>query len=127
MAGPIWGTAAALFCIGAYGSTHAEIWLALARWGAWINLFNLVPVWQLDGGRAFRALTRKQRGICLGVILLMWFISGDSVLFLLAAGAAYRLFSNDYPERADHPILSRYLLLVAVLGLLCLIQIARPT
>jgi Zn-dependent protease len=126
LAGPIWGTAAALFCLGAYGITHAEIWLALARWGAWINLFNLVPVWQLDGGRAFRALTRKQRGICLGMILLMWFISGDSVLFLLAVGATYRLFSKDYPERADNPILARYLALIAVLGLLCLIQIAKP-
>jgi Zn-dependent protease len=127
LAGPIWGTAAALFCLGAYGFTQAEIWLALARWGAWINLFNLVPVWQLDGGRAFRALTRNQRGICLGMILLMWFISGDSVLFLLAAGATYRLFSKDYPDRGDNPILARYLALVAVLGLLCLIQIARPT
>ena len=56
LAGPIWGTAAALFCLGAYGFTQAEIWLALARWGAWINLFNLVPVWQLDGaGRLWRS------------------------------------------------------------------------
>ena len=123
LAGPIWGTAAALFCLGAYGFTQTEIWLALARWGAWINLFNLVPVWQLDGGRAFVALTRQQRGICLGAILAMWFISGDSVLFLLAAGATYRLFSNDYPERGDNPVLGRYLALAVVLGLLCLLKI----
>jgi len=123
LAGPVWGTAAALFCLAFYAFTQAEIWLALARWGAWINLFNLVPVWQLDGGRAFVALTRKQRAICFGAILTMWFISGDSVLFLLAAGAVYRLFSNDYPERGDVPILGRYLGLVVVLGLLCLVRI----
>ncbi len=125
LAGPVWGTAAALFCLAFYGFTQAEIWLALARWGAWINLFNLVPVWQLDGGRAFAALTRQQRGICLGAILAMWFVSGDSVLFLLAAGAVYRLFSNDYPERGDVPVLGRYLGLTAVLGLLCLLRIAK--
>lgn len=124
LAGPIWGTGAALFCLGAYGFAQAEIWLALARWGAWINLFNLVPVWQLDGGRAFVALTRRQRGICLGAILLMWIGTGDSVLFLLAAGATYRLFSNDYPERGDAPILGQYVGLVVVLGLLCLLQIS---
>ena len=129
LAGPVWGTAAALFCLAFYGFTQAEIWLALARWGAWINLFNLVPVWQLDGGRTFAALTRQQRGICLGAILAMWFVTGDSVLFLLAAGAVYRLFSNDYPERGDVPVLGRYVALVVVLGLLCLVRIgvgAKP-
>ena len=125
LAGPVWGTAAALFCLAFYGFTQAEIWLALARWGAWINLFNLVPVWQLDGGRAFAALTRQQRGIWLGAILAMWFVSGDSVLFLLAAGAVYRMFSNDYPERGDVPVLGRYVGLVVVLGLLCLLRIAK--
>jgi Zn-dependent protease len=29
--------------------------------GGWINLSNLLPVWQLDGGRAFNALSRQQR------------------------------------------------------------------
>jgi Zn-dependent protease len=123
LAGPIWGTAAAVFCLGAYGSTGAEIWLGLARWGAWLNLFNLVPVWQLDGGRAFAALTRGQRGICLAVILAMWLVTGDGVLFLLSAGAAYRLFSADYPPCGDNPILARYIALVAVLGLLCLLRV----
>jgi Zn-dependent protease len=123
LAGPIWGTAAAMFCLASYGITGAEIWLALARWGAWINLFNLAPVWQLDGGRAFVALTRRQRGICLGAILTMWAWTGDSVLFLLAAGATYRMFSKDYPERGDMPILGRYLALVVALGLLCLLRI----
>ena len=26
---------------------------AIAQVGAWINLFNLLPVWQLDGARGF--------------------------------------------------------------------------
>ena len=32
-----------------------------------INLFNLMPVWQLDGGHAFTALNRTERWIATGV------------------------------------------------------------
>ena len=125
LAGPIWGTTAALFCWVAYGITGNDLWKALARFGAWINLFNLVPVWQLDGGRAFNALTRRQRGMALGTIILMWVLTGDMVLFLLACGAGYRMFSNDYPEKPDDPILLRYAALLVVLGLLCMLQVGR--
>ncbi|MBI2686152.1 MAG: site-2 protease family protein [Acidobacteria bacterium] len=120
LAGPIWGTAAALFCLVSYGVTHNDLWLAVARWGAWINLFNLVPVWQLDGGRAFVALTRGQRGICLGAVLAMWAITGDAVFLLVGLGGIYRMFSRDYPEEGDVPVLGRYVALVIVLGLVCL-------
>jgi len=34
----------------------------IAHFGAWVNLFNLVPVWQLDGARGFRALTANSAG-----------------------------------------------------------------
>jgi Zn-dependent protease len=33
--------------------------MAIARVGAWINLFNLLPIPPLDGGRGFRPLSRK--------------------------------------------------------------------
>ena len=51
LAGPLFGLAAALICFGIFWKTHAEIWLVLANVGAWINLFNLVPVFGLDGDR----------------------------------------------------------------------------
>ena len=49
LAGPIWGFAAALVSLVVYVVTGSAIWLAIARVGAWINLFNLTPFWQLDG------------------------------------------------------------------------------
>ena len=61
LAGPIWGTAAALACAGVYELTDRPIWAAIAKLGAIINLFNLLPFWQLDGARAFRSLNRSQR------------------------------------------------------------------
>ena len=61
LAGPMWGLGAAAACFGLYHATGEQFWGALAQFGAIINLFNLIPIWQLDGGRGFRSLTRGQR------------------------------------------------------------------
>src|SRR3984885_6743050 len=66
LAGPIWGLGATIVAWLGGLSTGLPIWYAIAHTSAWLNLFNLIPVWQLDGGRGFRALTRKQRGMALG-------------------------------------------------------------
>ena len=61
LAGPLWGLGAAVACMGIGQATGSGLFTALARVGAWINMFNLIPIWQLDGGRGFRALTRQHR------------------------------------------------------------------
>ena len=57
LAGPLWGLAAAVVAYGVFLATASPFWAAIARAGAWINLFNLLPIWQLDGGRGFSALS----------------------------------------------------------------------
>src|SRR5262249_12406256 len=103
LAGPLWGMAAACATLAVYLATRVPLWAALTRWGAWINLFNLVPVWQLDGGRGYVALTRRDRGIVLGLVLLMWVLTHDGVLFLVALGGAYRMFKRDSALSPDPP------------------------
>src|SRR3982075_2865805 len=49
IAGPIAGTIGATAAFVLYGSTHSPILLLTALIGFYINLFNLIPVWQLDG------------------------------------------------------------------------------
>src|SRR5206468_1291128 len=49
LAGPVWGLGAALAAFGIYAVTGARIWLAIAQLTGFLNLFNLIPVWQLDG------------------------------------------------------------------------------
>lgn len=49
IAGPIAGTIGATAAFVLYGSTHSPILLLAALIGFYINLFNLIPVWQLDG------------------------------------------------------------------------------
>jgi Zn-dependent protease len=81
LAGPIWGLRRDRRRLARAGSPPAQpIWYAIAHTSAWLNLFNLLPVWQLDGGRGFRALTRKQRGMALGVALAMWVLTQETML-----------------------------------------------
>jgi Zn-dependent protease len=49
IAGPIAGTIGATAAFALYGATHAQVLLLAALIGFYINLFNLIPVWQLDG------------------------------------------------------------------------------
>ena len=51
LAGPIYGLGAAAFCLAAGYMTGAKAWDAIAHFGAVINIFNLTPVWTLDGSR----------------------------------------------------------------------------
>ena len=120
LAGPIWGLGAAVVAWLAAITTGLPIWYAIAHTGAWLNLFNLIPVWQLDGGRGFRALTRQQRGIALGAAIAMWAITQETMLLLIALGAGYRLFSKDYAAENDNGVLTQYIGLIVLLALLVL-------
>ena len=51
IAGPVTGTVAAMACYYAAEYTHSQLLLALAYAGFMINLFNLIPISPLDGGR----------------------------------------------------------------------------
>ena len=57
LAGPVLGSLGALVPLGLYGLTGNELFQALAFVGFLLNLFNLLPVLPLDGGRAMAALS----------------------------------------------------------------------
>jgi Zn-dependent protease len=118
LAGPIWGLGSAVAAWLAAITTGLPIWYAIAHTAAWLNLFNLLPIWQLDGGRGFRALTRKQRGMAAGVAIAMWALTHQTILLLIALGAGYRLFSRDYPADDDNVVLMQYAGLIVLLSLL---------
>lgn len=58
IAGPALGTAGALACVGAFKLGGGPIWLALGYMGFVLNLFNLLPILPLDGGRIAGAVSR---------------------------------------------------------------------
>jgi Zn-dependent protease len=118
LAGPIWGLGSAIVAWLAAIATGLPVWYAIAHTAAWLNLFNLLPIWQLDGGRGFRALTRTQRAIAGGVAIAIWAFTHQTILLLIALGAGYRLFSRDYPAEDDNGVLIQYVGLIVLLSLL---------
>jgi Zn-dependent protease len=99
LAGPLAGLIASAICAAMWFATGNGVWGAVSRSGAWLNLLNLIPMFGLDGGHAFLALTRRQRGIVLVLSLVLFLLVGDAVLFLITLGAGWRMFTKDYPSQ----------------------------
>ena len=124
LAGPVWGLGAALAALAIYLVTDAPIWGAIAQFGAWVNLFNLLPVWQLDGGRGFRALARRDRWIATGALLAIWFATSEPLVVLLAIAAGANAMSKA-PEESDRAMLGLYAGLALVLAMMSGMAVGR--
>ena len=125
LAGPIWGTAFALAAFAYFSVTDLAVIGAIAHFAAWINLFNLLPVWQLDGARGFRALAKSQRAGIIALMVLLGLLSGEGFLYILAAVGAYQVFAGQAPERGDTKTLIQFSGLLIVLTLLMTVHV-RP-
>ena len=90
LAGPVWGLGAAAVSWVIHLATGAGIWLAIAELTGFLNLFNLIPIWQLDGARGFHALSRQQRWIIVSVVAFALLITGVRMLWLVGAVALYQ-------------------------------------
>ena len=123
LAGPLWGLGAALAAFAIYELTRAPIWAAIARVGAWINLFNLLPIPPLDGGRGFRSLSRGQRLIVVAVMAGMWAVTKEGLLVFLAIVAGWRALSERTTVEPDPKGLLHYTALVITLSAMCMIPV----
>jgi Zn-dependent protease len=118
LAGPMWGLCAAgAAWLGAL-ITGWPSWAAVARTAAWLNLFNLLPLASLDGGRGFRSLSRGQRWLLVGCLALAWGISHEGILGLLCVVAAVRA-SFGQAAAPDRGVLAQFAFLVIALTGLC--------
>lgn len=118
LAGPVWGLAAAVIAYVAYHLTGEPLWAAIAGTGAFINLFNLVPIWALDGSRGFRSMSRAQRWIAVAVAAGAFAITREGLLAVIAAVAALRAFRTNPEEVSDPTGTALYCWLVATLSVL---------
>ena len=116
LAGPLWGLYAALACIALYVVTKHQLFAALATFAAWMNLFNLIPIWQLDGAWGMSTLTRAER-IALAVILgagaLLLEAPLLAIVALVAAGTT--IFARP-AARSDRPMLALFVFLALAHG-----------
>ena len=117
LAGPLAGWIASMVCLALWWKTGDSLWAALARAGAWLNVLNLIPVWILDGGSAANALDRTQRVLLMSVGVALWVALGQLMFLLVAAGAAFRIFTKDLPQKPSYPIAAYYMAVLVCLGL----------
>jgi Zn-dependent protease len=118
LAGPFAGWLASVVCALIWWKTGDGLWAALARAGAWLNVLNLIPVWVLDGGQAVLVLNKAERIVLVTSCVALSFVLGESVFFLVAAGAAWRLFTKDIPEQPSRAITAYFVGVLASLGVI---------
>ena len=123
LAGPVWGLGAGLAAFAAYALTGDAIWLAIAQLTGIVNLFNLVPIWQLDGARGFHALTRMHRIVVTGAIAAAYALTGHKLLILLAGVAAWRAYRMQ-PGPGDRRVLATFVVLIGALSWLAAQRVA---
>jgi Zn-dependent protease len=118
LAGPLYGLGAAVAALACYYLTGAKIWAVIAHFGAIVNCFNLIPVWQLDGSRGMRSLTRLERGIVLAAAASLWMLTGTPMLGLISLGCIYRMFTRDWQNEPDREGLIQFVGLLAAFAII---------
>lgn len=108
LAGPLWGLGAAVAALIAAAVTGSAFWAAVAVTGAVLNLFNLMPVWQLDGSRAFASLTAGHRWLAVGAVALAWALTRDGIVALVVLVAIARAVSTASAVQEDRGALAQY-------------------
>ena len=83
LAGPVLGSLGALVPLGLYALTGDELFKALAFVGFFLNLFNLLPVLPLDGGRAMAALSPAMWLVGFGLLVAATFAFPNPIMILI--------------------------------------------
>jgi Zn-dependent protease len=122
LAGPVWGLAAGLMAYAIFVATGQPIWGAIAHLTGFINLFNLIPVWQLDGSRGFHALSRWQRWGVVATIALAYYVTDDRMLLLVGAVAVWRALERPANEEGDTYAFATFVVLVGALAWLSTVR-----
>jgi hypothetical protein len=75
-------------------ATHTELLEALGYFGFFINLFNLLPVPPLDGGRAMAAMAPWMWFLGFGGLVLLEFLQPNPILLIICLFAGYTLYQR---------------------------------
>lgn len=132
LGGPIIGSLGALAAYALYLIDGHPIFLVMAYFGVLLNLFNLLPILPLDGGRAAGAISRWLWVVgYAGVLLMMLWRPSPILLIVLLFGApevwnAIRRGRGTESERAYYAIPFKHRLAVGVtyFGLMLVLGLA---
>jgi Zn-dependent protease len=100
LAGPVLGTLGAAALVPVALATDDDFWRALAFTGFFLNLFNLLPVVPLDGGRAFAALAPWMWFAGLFAVVALAFVAPNPIILLIALLAAFETWRRVQQRRS---------------------------
>jgi Zn-dependent protease len=83
LAGPVLGSIGCLIPLALFEATGNDFWKALAFTGFFLNLFNLLPVLPLDGGRAMAALSPWMWFAGFGLLVAATFAFPSPIMLLI--------------------------------------------
>ena len=94
LAGPILGSIGSAACILIWHATGSDLWRALAFTGFFLNLFNLLPVVPLDGGRAMAAMAPWMWFVGFAALIPLAFIFPNPVILLILVFAGFETYKR---------------------------------
>lgn len=103
--GPLLGTLGAVGCVGIGMATGNLFWYALASSGFLLNLFNLLPISPLDGGRIIGVISPKLWVLGLlgaGWLFYLTWSPIIALILLLGSYQIYKSFKTSKTERAQY-------------------------
>jgi Zn-dependent protease len=130
LAGPVLGSLGAAALVPVADATGNELWRALAFTGFFLNLFNLLPVVPLDGGRAMAAMAPWMWWLGFFAMLVLAFAYPNPIILLITLLAGFELYRRwqarrhgDEEARAYYRVAPRHRVMVAAvyLGLIALL------
>ncbi len=123
LAGPLWGAIASVVAYLIGKATDVPVFLAIAHFSAWMNVFNLLPLWSLDGGRGFRSMAINERWLASAAAGVAWFFTQEPILAVVGMAGVLRSLGGGAPKENDREVTFLYIGLIAALALLVM---ARP-
>lgn len=101
LAGPFAGTLASLLVLQVYKWTGDPMYLFIALLGFALNLFNLIPIGMLDGGRISAAVTKWMWVLGGGAVIWKVFDQPNPLTILIAVLAAFQVYASIIREKTD--------------------------
>jgi len=120
LAGPLAGLLVAAGFLGLSVLAESPLLRAVAHAGAVINLFNLIPIWQLDGSRGFSSLAGWQRFLLVVTAGALIAFTHEGMLWLIVIVGAFRILSSSAPSDGDPGGFALFGVLLASLSVVAL-------